>query len=68
MHFFEKLITFWYNMEFLHILTPKREPPSFTLKIFEIFLENAYMYPKSILSLSYVAKTTMCGRLKQILE
>ncbi len=45
-----------------------REPPRFTLTIFEIFLENGYMYPKSILPLSYVVKTTMCGRLKQILE
>jgi hypothetical protein len=45
-----------------------REPPSFTLKIVEIFLENGYMYPKSILPLSYVVKTTLCGRQKQILE
>jgi hypothetical protein len=35
-------------MEFLHFLEPIREPPSFTLKIGEILLENGYMYPKSI--------------------
>ncbi len=55
-------------MEFLHVYEPIREPPRFTLKIFEIFLENSYMYPKSILPLLYVVKTTMFGRLKQILE
>ena len=36
--------------------------------MFEIFLGNGYMYPKSILPVSYVVLTTMCGQLQQILD
>ncbi len=55
-------------MEFLYIWEPIRKTPGLTLKNVEIFLENGYMYTKSIRPVSYVVQTTMCGRLKQILE
>jgi hypothetical protein len=38
-HFFEKFNTFWYNMEFLYIKEPIREPPALLLKFLNFFFK-----------------------------